>query len=139
MSIFKSVDFPAPDGPIMAVSSPDLRRPLTFLRMIFSSVIYNSNYTSHSFRSITNVSCFRKQILKNDWKLIGNYLKKKKISRYVNIKFKMENYFFFVSTFFVIIIFVCMCTNAWNKRTNKNTYFSLNCMWFIIVHLCNFV
>lgn len=27
--MFSSVDFPAPDGPMMAVNSPDLKRPLT--------------------------------------------------------------------------------------------------------------
>lgn len=31
--MFNSVDFPAPDGPIMAVSSPDLNSPDIDLRM----------------------------------------------------------------------------------------------------------
>lgn len=35
--MLSNVLFPAPEGPIIAVSSPDLKWPLTFLRMSFSS------------------------------------------------------------------------------------------------------
>jgi hypothetical protein len=31
------VDFPAPDGPMIAVSSPDRRRPLTDFKIVFST------------------------------------------------------------------------------------------------------
>jgi hypothetical protein len=35
-----SVDLPAPEGPMMAVSSPHWNSPLTFFRMHFDSEIY---------------------------------------------------------------------------------------------------
>lgn len=37
--IFSRVDFPAPEGPIMAVNSPDLNLPLTDLRIVLASAI----------------------------------------------------------------------------------------------------
>lgn len=36
--ILRRVDLPAPEGPIIAVSSPDRSRPLTDLRIVFSTV-----------------------------------------------------------------------------------------------------
>lgn len=36
--MFIRVLLPAPDGPRMAVSSPDLNKPLTLLRMIFDPI-----------------------------------------------------------------------------------------------------
>jgi len=41
--MLSSVLLPAPDGPIMAVSSPDRRRPLTPFRMVLASVIKGTN------------------------------------------------------------------------------------------------
>jgi len=35
--MFSSVDFPAPEGPIIAVSSPDRSLPLTDFRIVFTS------------------------------------------------------------------------------------------------------
>ncbi|CAD6217259.1 GSCOCG00004752001-RA-CDS [Cotesia congregata] len=35
LSTFSKVDFPAPEGPIMAVNSPDLKQPLTPFRIGF--------------------------------------------------------------------------------------------------------
>lgn len=35
VNIFSNEDFPAPDGPIMAVSSPDLKVPDTPFRIVF--------------------------------------------------------------------------------------------------------
>lgn len=34
--MFNKVDFPAPDGPIIAVNSPDRSRPLTFFKIVFT-------------------------------------------------------------------------------------------------------
>lgn len=44
--MFIRVLLPAPDGPRMAVSSPDLNKPLTLRRMIFVPV--NKKKTKHS-------------------------------------------------------------------------------------------
>lgn len=42
--ILRSVDFPAPDGPIIAVNSPQLKRPETPLSTcFFSKTIYTFN------------------------------------------------------------------------------------------------
>ena len=41
--IFKSDDFPAPEGPKIAVNSPDLKRPDTPFRTVFFSVIIKIN------------------------------------------------------------------------------------------------
>lgn len=38
--MFKRVDFPAPEGPIIAVSSPDRNLPLTDFKIIFASKNY---------------------------------------------------------------------------------------------------
>lgn len=35
--MFKRVDFPAPEGPIIAVSSPDRSLPLTDFKIVFTS------------------------------------------------------------------------------------------------------
>lgn len=37
VSAFMREDLPAPEGPMMAVSSPDLNRPCRFLRIVFSA------------------------------------------------------------------------------------------------------
>lgn len=38
VSMLSSVDFPAPEGPIMAVNSPDFKRPLTDFKMLLVPV-----------------------------------------------------------------------------------------------------
>lgn len=43
--MFKSVDFPAPEGPMIAVNSPDRRRPLTDFRIVFASASKSYNFT----------------------------------------------------------------------------------------------
>lgn len=35
--MLSKVDFPAPDGPMMAVSSPDFKRPLTDFRIFLAA------------------------------------------------------------------------------------------------------
>lgn len=42
--MFKSVDFPAPEGPMMAVNSPDLNSPDIDLRMCRVSVKQNKYF-----------------------------------------------------------------------------------------------
>jgi hypothetical protein len=48
--MFNSVLFPAPEGPRMAVSCPDLKRPLTLLRMIF----FPANKASVGIRAVND-------------------------------------------------------------------------------------
>lgn len=42
--MFNSVDFPAPDGPMIAVTSPDLNSPDTDLRMSRVTVEKKRNF-----------------------------------------------------------------------------------------------
>lgn len=57
VKMLSNVLFPAPEGPIIAVSSPDLKWPLTFLRMSFSSESREEGKNYH-FPSILIVYIF---------------------------------------------------------------------------------
>lgn len=51
VKMFSNVDFPAPDGPIIAVNSPDLNFPDTFLSICFLPVRILSMFITNHLQS----------------------------------------------------------------------------------------
>lgn len=66
VKMFSNVDLPAPEGPIIAVSSPERSRPLTLFRIVLSSAEREIFYVNHHYNYSLRTAVYRESATLSD-------------------------------------------------------------------------